>query len=302
MAVGDLQRVGQDRLEVDRRVGHVADPVQTIWRWRASRGGPYLRSMAITSGKGGVGKTSLTANLALLLCDMGVRTLVLDADAGLANIDVLLGLSPKLTLKDFIAGDSSMEDIVMEGPGGMKVVPAGSGVLELTHLDRDQRLRLNEAINGLAARHDLLLIDTPAGVSSNVLHFNAMSEEIMVVVTPEPTSLTDAYALVKLMVTKHRRLRFSVLVNAIRSQAEGEQAFWGLNQAAERFLGVSLVQAGCIPWDPSVPRSVRSQEPFVRMAPTARATESLRQVAARIMEMKPRQGSDAEVILFGPYS
>lgn len=302
--MGDLERVGQYRLQGGRRAGHVAEPAQTIWRRRASRGphGPHLRSMAITSGKGGVGKTSLTANLALLLCDMGVRTLVLDADAGLANIDVVLGLSPKLTLRDFLYGDSDIEDIVMEGPGGMRVVPAGSGVLELTHLDRDQRLRLNEAINGLAAGHDLLLIDTPAGISSNVLHFNAMSEEIMVVVTPEPTSLTDAYALVKLMVTRHRRRHFSILVNGTRSPAEGEQAFWGLNQAAERFLGISLVQAGFIPWDPSVPRSVRSQEPFVRINPTGKATESLRQVAARILDMKPRQGSDAEVILFGPYA
>ncbi len=174
--MGDLERVVGDGLQMGRKGGHGAKPAQTIWGWKATRRPHerYLRSMAITSGKGGVGKTSLTANLALLLCDMGVRTLVLDADVGLANLDVLLGLSPKLTLRDFLFGDTDIEDIVMQGPGGMTVVPAGSGVVELTNLDRDQRLRLNEAINGLAAGHDLLLIDTPAGVSSNVLHFNAM--------------------------------------------------------------------------------------------------------------------------------
>ena len=180
-----------------------------------------LRSIAVTSGKGGVGKTSLVANLAFLLGEMGTRVLVLDADMGLANIDVLLGLSPQYTLKDFLDGTLALRDILIEGPGAMKILPAGSGVLELTDLNREQRLSLVGEINALGRDHDLLLIDTAAGVSSNVLHFNALAEEVIVVVTPQPASITDAYALIKLMSMRYRRRHFLVLVNEASSKKEG---------------------------------------------------------------------------------
>lgn len=261
-----------------------------------------LRSMAVTSGKGGVGKTNVVANLAFLLGEMGSRVLVLDADMGLANIDVLLGITPRYTLRDFLEGRCAMEEVLVQGPGGMSILPAGSGVVELTHLQPDQRLSLLNEINALGSRYDLLLIDTAAGVSPNVVHFNALAEEIIVLVTPEPTSLTDAYALIKVMFTRHRRRRFFVLVNEARNEEEGRQVFCGLNGVVERFLHFSLMELGCLPKDPCVPRAVKSQRPFVEEYPHCRATQKLREVANRIRNLPARRGSEGEYAFFSPYA
>ncbi len=271
----------------------------------ASRENPYaqgLRSIAVTSGKGGVGKTSIVVNLAFLLSQMGVRVLVLDADMGLANIDVVLGLSPENTLKDFLAGTCELREVLLEGPGGMKILPAGSGVWELTDLNQQQRLSLIGAVNALREEHDLLLIDTAAGVSSNVLQFNAIAEEVMIVVTPEPTSITDAYAVIKLMFTRYRRRSFLTLVNGARMARDARETFQGLNGVVERFLQFSLTELGSLPWYPVVARSVRSQRAFADLFPTAKATQSLRDVALRLRDMSGRTESYGEITLFGPYA
>lgn len=261
-----------------------------------------LRSLAVTSGKGGVGKTSLAANLACILSDMGNRVLLLDGDMGLANVDVLFGLSPERTIRDFLAGRCSLEEVLLRGPSGIGILPGGSGQLDLTHLSREQRLSLYSGINDFRYEHDLVLIDTAAGVSPNVLHFNAMAERLMVVVTPEPTSITDAYAMIKLMFMHYRRRDFWILVNAARSQAEAEETFCGLNRVVERFLRFSLTDLGWIPWDLAVANSVRSQKPFVHLYPEARATVSLLQVGTRLKEIAGRESSCSEMVLFGPYS
>jgi len=260
-----------------------------------------LRSVAITSGKGGVGKTSVAANLAFVFAQMGVRVLVLDADLGLANIDVLLGLSPKRTLRDFLSGACDLREVLLEGPGGMRILPAGSGIWELTQLSREQRLALSAGINELRDEHDLLLIDTAAGVSSNVLHFNATAEEVVVVVTPEPTSIADAYAVIKLMFVRHSRKRFLLLVNEARSPKEADEVFQGLNRVVERFLDFSLTELGSIPWDQAVTRSIKSQRPFAELFPSAKATQSLKEMAIRLRSMPPRSESLGEMTLFGPY-
>lgn len=284
---------------MERRAGfgfknsHKASPV------RGSSVG--LRSIAVTSGKGGVGKSSVVANLALILAEMEVRVLVLDGDMGLANIDVLLGLSPQYTLKDFLQGDRNLGDIVLEGPKGMRVLPAGCGIMELTDLSREQRLSLVSEINALGKEHDLLLIDTGAGVSSNVLLFNALAEEIMVVVTPEPASITDAYALIKLMSLKYRRRHFAVLVNEARSEKEANQVFQALNRTVESLLQVSLTELGFLPWDANVVRSVKSQKPFVELFPAARITQQLRKVAHRLRGLSRRAETLGELTFFGPY-
>ena len=261
-----------------------------------------VRSIAVTSGKGGVGKTCIVANLGHLLSAMGTRVMILDADVGLANIDLLLGLSPQYTLKDFLEGETELSEILMKGPGGMVILPAGSGVMELTNLERDQRLALLGEINALSENHDLLLIDTPAGVSSNVIHFNALAQEIIVVVTPEPTSISDAYALIKVMFLKHRRRRFFVLVNETKSEKEAQQTFQGLNHAVERFLNFSLTDLGFISWDSCVSRSVKRQRAFAEAYPNAKATQNLHQVALRLQQMNGRKESFGELTLFGPYA
>jgi flagellar biosynthesis protein FlhG len=260
------------------------------------------RSIAITSGKGGVGKTSVAANLAFILAGMGLKVVVLDADMGLANVDVILGLSPRLTLRDFLFGNCDLRDILLDGPGGIRVLPGGSGQWELTDLSRDQQLMLVAGINTLREEHDLLLIDTAAGLSSNVLRFNALAEEVLVVVTPEPTSITDAYAIIKLMFLRHRRNRFLVLVNEARNEREAREAFEGLNGVVERFLRFSLTEVGSLPWDPAVTRAVKSQKPFAHLFPEAKATHSLQEVAGRLRGMTPRADSLGGMTLFGPYA
>lgn len=265
-------------------------------------GSSCVRSLAVTSGKGGVGKTSLAANLACLISDMGKKVLLFDADMGLANVDVLFGLNPERTIKDFLEGRYLLEEIITDGPSGLKILPGGSGQWELTHLTKEQRLLLYSGINLLRGEHDILLIDTAAGVSQNVLHFNAMAERLIVIVTPEPTSITDAYALIKIMFLNYRRRDFLILVNNVRSAQEARVTFEGLNRVVETFLKFSLKELGWIPWDGSIINSVRSQRPFVHMFPEAKATRKLKEIAAKIMDMAGREDSIGEMTLFGPYA
>jgi flagellar biosynthesis protein FlhG len=249
-----------------------------------------------------VGKTTIVANLAYLMAKMDMRVLVLDADMGLANIDLLLGLSPIYTLKDFLDGSRCIREILLEGPSGMRILPAGSGVWELTHLNREQRLSLMAEINALRGEHDVLLIDTAAGVSSNVLHFNAAAEEVVVLVTPEPTSITIAYALIKLMSMRYRRKRFLILVNESKSEQEAKQVFQGLNGVVERFLQFSLTNLGFLPWDAAVGRSIRSQRALVELFPEAKVVQRLQKVALQLRALPGRKESFGEITLFGPYA
>jgi flagellar biosynthesis protein FlhG len=269
---------------------------------QASSKVPPVRSLAVTSGKGGVGKTSLAANLACLISEMGRKVLLFDADMGLANVDVLFGLNPQRTIRDFLEGRCLLREIVTEGPSGISIVPGGSGQSDLTHLTKEQRLLLYSGINLLGGDHDLLLIDTAAGVSQNVLQFNAMAERLIVIVTPEPTSITDAYAVIKLMFLHYRRRDFLIVVNNARSPQEAHATFEGLNRVVETFLKFSLKELGWLPWDGAVMKSVRSQRPFVHMFPEARATSHLREIAIRIMEMAGREDSIGGMTLFGPYA
>lgn len=260
-----------------------------------------VRSIAVTSGKGGVGKSSVVASLGYIFASAGLRVLVLDADMGLANIDVLLGLAPERTMRDFLEGGCRLREIVLEGPGGMKILPAGSGVLEMTALGKEQLMAILGELAALRDEYDLLLIDTAAGVSSNVLHFNTVAEEVVIVVTPDPTSLTDAYALIKLMAVNFRRRRFSVLVNCVENPEESVQVYDTLNLAVERFLGFSLTSLGSVPKDPKMAGSVREQRAMAELFPGAAATRSLMEVAARLRSMRRSPEASKELNLFGRY-
>ncbi|MGQ9846486.1 MAG: AAA family ATPase, partial [Bacteroidales bacterium] len=175
----------------------------------------FPRVISVTSGKGGVGKTNIVANLAYAFIQLGKSVLVIDGDLGLSNIDVLLGLSPRFTIRHFFNGEKTLSEILIKGPGGMTILPASSGVSELVHLDERQKLILLNEIDLFCEDIDFILIDTGAGISSNVLYFNLMAQESIVIATAEPTSITDAYALIKVLSKQYDKKSFQLLVNLV---------------------------------------------------------------------------------------
>jgi flagellar biosynthesis protein FlhG len=257
-----------------------------------------LRVIAVASGKGGVGKTNVTANLAVGLARRGLRVCVLDADLGLANLDVLLGLAPELSLLHVLRGERSLTEVVVEGPGGIRIIPAASGVETLTALGPAERLRLLDEVETLDGSLDVLLVDTAAGISGNVLYFTAAAADILVVITPEPTALTDAYALVKVLAARYGRRDFLVAVNMAAGAADAAAAFTRLARVAERFLPVRLEYQGYIPYDDAVPRAVHRQLPVVLGAPHTPASLALLQLAQRLATRGPATPSGGVQFFF----
>ena len=243
---------------------------------------PCTHVITVTSGKGGVGKTNVVVNLAVGLARVGKRVLVLDADLGLGNIDVLLGLVPRYTLEQVLCGSHHLSDIILQGPAGIQVLPAGSGLPHLTSLTDSQQLILQTELEYVAGTVDVLLIDTGAGVSPNVTYFAAAAQETIVVVSPEPTSLTDAYALIKVLSRQHRERRFNVLVNMVKNQREAAQTFRKLDVAAERFLNIRLEYLGFIPLDDYLPMSVIEQKAVIERFPCSPASRAFIQLAKKV--------------------
>ena len=250
----------------------------------ASRAGrAACRVMAITSGKGGVGKTHIVVNLAYALQRLGARVLILDADLGLGNVDVLLGIAPQFTLQHVLEGTKTLAEILVEGPAGMMILPAGSGIQELVHLTEAQRIRLLEALDTLDDEFDFVLVDTGAGISANVMYFNIAAHDSVIVVTPEPTSLTDAYALVKVLATQYAETHFKVLLNMVASAAEAEDVFHRLTMVTQRFLHISLEYLGCILRDTSFSHAVRRQQALLDYAPNSAAARCFQDIARSVL-------------------
>lgn len=247
-----------------------------------------VRVMSVSSGKGGVGKSNVVINLSLAMCRLGYRALILDADLGLANIDVLLGLTPKYNMSHVLSGHKKLEDVLIDGPGGLRIMPASSGVQELTRLTDDQKLLFLELLDGLETDIDMLIIDTGAGISDTVLYFNLAANERIIVVTPEPTSLTDAYALIKVLYAKHGERHFRILINSASGEQMGKSIFANLSKVADHFLdGLSLDYLGTIPHDTAVTRSVLQQRPLLEAFPQAPASKAFLQVAETICRSRP---------------
>jgi flagellar biosynthesis protein FlhG len=238
----------------------------------------------VASGKGGVGKTNVVANMAIALRKLGKDVMILDADLGLSNIDVLLHLAPKHNIQNLLSGEMGLKDVVVEGPHGIKILPASSGVQELTSLDEFQRLRILEAFDTYEENIDVLLIDTAAGISENVAFFCIAAQQIIVVTSPEPTAITDAYALIKVLFTRYQEKEFNVLVNSVSGSGEALEVFRRLSLAAEKFLNISLNYLGYIPYDDAVRKAVSSQQAFIDAYPHGLASKQVAEIASKVLE------------------
>ena len=258
----------------------------------------HARVIAITSGKGGVGKTNIVANLGFALSQLGKKVLILDADFGLGNLDVLLGVAPKYNISHVIRGDKTIEEVLEEGPGKIKILPAASGIQELTQLTHDQKMQFFTHLDRLIDDMDILLIDTAAGISSNVMDFNVMAHEIIVVVSPEPTSITDAYALMKVLSLKYAEKSCKLLVNPVASPREAQDVFRQLDLVTDRFLDIRIDYFGCVLRDDNLTRGVKHQRLVSDLYPESKASRCFSELAQRMSKLSPASRPKGNTNLF----
>lgn len=241
-----------------------------------------VQVIAVTGGKGGVGKSNLSVNLSIALAELRRRVVLLDADLGLANVDVLLGIKADKNLADVLSGECSLKEILVTGPAGIKVVPASSGVQQMASLGAREHAGLIHAFSELSHDLDVLVVDTAAGISDSVVSFVCAAQEIIVVVCDEPSSITDAYALIKLLNTQYGQIRFRVIANMTRTTQEGVSLFNKLNGVCERFLDVPLQYLGDVPFDENVRKAVQKQQPLLTFAPQSKAAVAIRKIAQQV--------------------
>ncbi len=251
---------------------------------------PKVRVFAVTSGKGGVGKTNISVNLAMALSNVGKNVLIMDADLGLANIDVLLGIAPKYNIGHVLSGERRLSEVIVQGPGNVKILPASSGVEKMTDLSSEERLHLLSEFEELEDPVDVMLIDTGAGISSNVMYFSVSAQHIIIVATPEPTSITDAYAVMKVLSTKYGESRFLLLPNNVQGEKGAKKIYMDLSTVANKFLNISIDLLGFIPSDTHIPKSVRNQKAVLDMFPEAAASQAFTKLAQRVLALKPPAG------------
>jgi flagellar biosynthesis protein FlhG len=240
-----------------------------------------VQVIAVTGGKGGVGKTSVAINLATAMTAAGKRVMLLDGDLGLANVDVMLGLTPRYTLAQVIEGSCSLEQIIVEAPQGFQVVPAASGIAKMATLNVAEHLHIVQAFSSLATRIDTLIVDTAAGIAHGVLQFSQAAQQVLLVVCDEPASITDAYALIKLLSRTHGVRQFHVLSNMCSMPGEGSQLFKKLERVTGRFLDVVLSYAGEVPLDPYMKRAIREQRPVTDAYPGSPAALAFKKLAIK---------------------
>ncbi|MFO0596320.1 MAG: MinD/ParA family protein [Myxococcaceae bacterium] len=246
-----------------------------------------LRVIGVTSGKGGVGKTNVAVNLAVIAARQGQRVLIIDGDLGLANVEILYGIRPRHHLGHLLDGDVGVQDVLAQGPSGVRVLPAGNGLQRLTRLDDGQRLKLVSALEELEDEFDVVFLDAGAGIGDNVLFFIGAAQEALLVVSPEPTSLTDAYATIKVLCQDAGVRHFDVVVNQSAHEAMGRDIFDKLATVAGRFLDVKVRWLGWVPRDENVHRAVMAQKPLVELFPSSPATRALAQVADTLLHEPP---------------
>ena len=252
---------------------------------------PRRRVIAVTSGKGGVGKTNIVTNLAIALSRQGIRVLVLDGDLGLANVDLLLGVAPQFDLQDVVLGGRKVQDIVLEGPDGIRVIPASSGVEELANLDEYRTEVLLRSLADLEHETDIILIDSPSGIGHHATSLVQGADQILVVTTPEPTSFSDAYAMIKILVKRPLKCTPALIVNQADSEEAALAVARRVKNVAKRFLNLEIDYWGYVLADESVPKSVLRQEPFLSTYPYSPASSCIYQLARRVLGQPGRNGS-----------
>lgn len=241
-----------------------------------------VQVIAVTGGKGGVGKSNISVNLGIALAEKGKRVVLLDADLGLGNLDVLLGITARRTLQDVLAGECDLRDVLVNGPGGIRIVPASSGTQSMTQLSPMEHGGLINAFSELGDQIDVLIVDTAAGISESVVSFLRASQELLLVVCDEPTSITDAYALIKLMNRDYGTNRFRILANQVSGEQEGRVLFDKLTRVTERFLDVALQYVGIVPYDEAVKKSVQRQKAVLEAYPRGKASVAIRALADQV--------------------
>lgn len=240
-----------------------------------------VKVIAVTGGKGGVGKTNVSLNMAVAMAGQGKRVLVLDADLGLANVDVVLGLRVEKNLSHVLAGECELDDILVDGPGGIKIVPATSGTRSMVELSPQEHAGLIRAFSTMRTEFDVLIVDTAAGISNMVLSFSRAAQDVLVVVCDEPTSITDAYALIKVLSREHGVFKFKVVANMVRTMREGQVLYSKLTKVTDRFLDVALELAAIVPFDENLRKAVRKQQLLVESFPRSPASLAFKALSQR---------------------
>jgi len=240
-----------------------------------------VRVIAITGGKGGVGKTNISVNLAVAWAELGRKVMLLDADLGLANIDVVLGLHPEYDLSHVMRGERTLSEVIVEGPSGISVVPASSGVQAMAELSEAEHAGLIRAFSDIGQDLDVLIIDTAAGISDTVVSFSRAAQEILVVVCDEPASITDAYAMIKLLNREYGVERFRVLANMVRNAQEGQELYKKISRVTDRYLDVMLTYTGSVPFDEQLRKAVKAQKPVVQAYPRSQSAQTFKNLAKK---------------------
>lgn len=257
-----------------------------------------VRVIAVASGKGGVGKTNISVNLAAAFAKNGKNVLLMDADLGLANVDILLGLQPKFDLRHVISNEKTLSEVMVEGPLGIKVIPASSGVASMAELSTSEHAGLVRAFSELPMATDIMIVDTAAGIADSVLTFSKACQEVLVVVCDEPASITDAYALIKVLSRDHGLKRVYVVANMVRSEAHGDQLFQKIRRVTDQFLEVQVEHLGSVPLDDYLRKSVQRQTPVIQAYPRSPSSLAFEKIAAQIDSWSPPTGASGNLEFF----
>ncbi|HVK61676.1 MAG TPA: MinD/ParA family protein [Bdellovibrionales bacterium] len=250
---------------------------------RHGMAGAQTRVISITSGKGGVGKTSIVSNTALQLAREGKRVLILDGDLGMANVDIMFNVRPQKTIQHVISGECEMSEILVEVAKNVTLIPGGNGIFALQNMSVFEKQALLNEVSQLGHRFDVMLIDTAPGIDDNVLYLNSAAQEICVVVTPDPASVADSYALIKVLHQRCRENRFSIICNQVKDEADGQRLFNKLDAIANRFLYVGLDYKGSIPSDLNLRQATRAQQLVTQSHPEAVSSQAIRKLAAQFV-------------------
>ncbi len=257
-----------------------------------------VRVIAVTGGKGGVGKTSISVNLSIALAGMGKQVMLMDADLGLANVDVILGLQPKKDLSQLLNGECTLDEVIVPGPDGVLIVPGSSGMARLANLSSAEHMGLIQAFSELTRPVDVLIVDTAAGISEIVTNFSQAAQEVLVVVCDEPASITDAYAIIKVLSRNHGVDHFHIVANMVRSAEEGRRLYRKLAAVSDRFLDVVLTYMGAVPQDEEMRRAIQRQNSVIKVAPFSASARALRKMANGVLAWPSRKGPRGGVEFF----